>query len=203
MLSHYASSTAVLLLLALVPGPDVAVVMRSAVQHGRGAGFQAAVGVAGGLAVWALLAVAGLAALLAASATAYDVVRVAGAAYLIALGLKQLWRSRDGGTSRTPEVSLQRSAWKAGALTNLLNPKVAVIYTSLLPSLVPRSGSPTAWLGALALTHIALSLLILIAYATAAGASRRALSGRRGRAVLDRLAGMTLIGLGVRIAIER
>lgn len=203
MVGHYASSTAVLLVLALVPGPDVAVVMRSAVQHGRTAGFQAAAGVTGGLAVWALLAVAGLAALLAASATAYDVVRVAGAAYLIVLGLRQLWGSRAEPSPPTPEVSLHRSPWKAGALTNLLNPKVAVIYTSLLPSLVPRGGEPTVWLGTLALTHIALSLLILIAYAAAAGAFRKALSGRRGRAILDRISGMTLIGLGLRIAIER
>jgi threonine/homoserine/homoserine lactone efflux protein len=159
--------------------------------------------VAVGLAVWALLAVAGLAALLAASATAYDVVRFAGAAYLIALGLSQLWRSRAGDSESRPDASPDRSAWKAGLLTNLLNPKVAVIYTSLLPSLVPRGGSPTAWLGALALTHITESLLILIAYAATAGAFRTALSGDRGRWVLERIAGVTLIGVGLRLAIER
>lgn len=96
------------------------------------------------MAAWALLAVAGLGALLSASATAYDVVRVAGAAYLIVLGLRQLWRSRDKGSSRTLEVSLQRSAWKAGPLTNLLDPKVAVIG-GLARSTALARRSPLSW----------------------------------------------------------
>jgi threonine/homoserine/homoserine lactone efflux protein len=203
VLGHYVSAAAVLCLLALVPGPDVAVVTRSAVRQGRRAGFEAAAGVVGGLAVWALLAVAGLAALLAASATAYNVVRLAGAGYLLALGITQLWRSRAGNSERDADSHSDRSAWKAGALTNLLNPKVAVIYTSLLPSLVPRTGATTGWLGLLALTHITLSLLILLAYASAAGAFRRARSGPRGRSTLQRVTGVTLIGLGIRVAAQR
>ena len=203
MLGHYISAAAILCLLALVPGPDVAVVTRFAVQQGRKAGFEAAAGVAAGLGVWALLTVAGLAALLAASATAYNVVRLAGAAYLIALGLAQLWRSRAGGVEHAAAPPNGRTAWKTGALTNLLNPKVAVIYTSLLPSLVPHGDATTAWLGLLAVTHITLSLLILVGYASAAGAFRHALSGARGRSILQRVTGFTLIGLGVRVAIER
>jgi threonine/homoserine/homoserine lactone efflux protein len=119
---------------------DHHVVICAAGRQGRRAGFEPAAGVVGGLAVWALLAVAGLAALLAASATAYNVVRLAGAGYLLALGITQLWRSRAGNRERDADSHRDRSTWKAGALTNLLNPKVAVIYTSLLPSLVPRTG---------------------------------------------------------------
>jgi threonine/homoserine/homoserine lactone efflux protein len=203
VLGHYVSAAAVLCLLALVPGPDVAVVTRSTVQQGRRAGFEAAAGVISGLAVWALFAVAGLAALLAASATAYNVVRLAGAGYLVVLGLTQLWRSRAGYSERPADSASDRSAWKSGLLTNLLNPKVAVIYTSLLPSLVPRGGATTAWLGVLALTHITVSFLLLITYAWAAGAFRTALSGRRGRSILERITGLTLIGLGVRVAVRR
>jgi threonine/homoserine/homoserine lactone efflux protein len=203
VLGHYVSAAVLLGLLALVPGPDVAVVTRYAVQRGRREGFEAAAGVIGGLAVWALLAVAGLAALLAASATAYDVVRLAGAGYLIALGLTQLWRSRAGRSERLACSPSDRSAWKAGLLTNLLNPKVAVIYTSLLPSLVPSGGSTAGWLGLLALTHITVSFLVLVTYACAAGAFRKALSGQRGRSILERITGVTLIGLGVRVAVQR
>lgn len=203
MLGHYVSAAAVLCLLALVPGPDVAVVTRCAVRGGRRAGFAAAAGVVVGLAIWAVLAVAGLAAVLAASATAYTVVRLAGAGYLLALGITQLWRARAVNSQRETEWRSDRSAWKAGALTNLLNPKVAVIYTSLLPSLVPRTGATTGWLGLLALTHITLSLLILLVYAAAAGAFRRALSGPGGRSTLQRITGVTLIGLGIRVAAQR
>jgi threonine/homoserine/homoserine lactone efflux protein len=202
VLGHYVSATAVLCLLALVPGPDVAVVMRCAVRGGRRAGFAAAVGVVVGLAVWALLAVVGLAALLAASATAYDVVRLAGAGYLLTLGVTHLWRARPGSSEHEADWR-GRSAWKAGVLTNLLNPKVGVIYTSLLPSLVPRAGSTTGWLGLLAVTHITLSLLFLLIYASAAGIFRKALSRPRGRSILQRITGVTLIGLGIRVAAER
>jgi hypothetical protein len=71
------------------------------------------------------------------------VVRFAGAGYLIALGVTHLWRTRPGSLEREVDGRSDRCVWRAGALTNLLNPKVAFIYTSLPPSLVSRTGAST------------------------------------------------------------
>ncbi|MFE8030612.1 LysE family transporter, partial [Streptomyces sp. NPDC057409] len=87
------AATGVLALLTMVPGPDMAIVTRRAVAVGRRDGLLTVGGVASGLLVWGVLAVAGLAAVLAASAAAYTVVKLVGAAYLVVLGARALWRS--------------------------------------------------------------------------------------------------------------
>src|SRR5579872_3884369 len=94
VLAAYAAAVGVLALLTIVPGPDVAVVTRFALTSGRRGGIEAALGVVIGLLIWGTLTVLGLAAVLAASSTAYTIVKVAGATYLVWLGLRALWRSR-------------------------------------------------------------------------------------------------------------
>lgn len=202
MVMHWLAAAAVLGVLAAVPGPDVAIVSRYALAGGQGAGLRASAGVVAGLIVWALLAIAGLAALLAASGGAYDAVRLAGAAYLTGLGLRQLWSSRFSDHA-DPLPAPRRSAWRAGLLTNLLNPKVAVIYTALLPSLLPRQDASPLRLAGLAVTHIALSYVALVLYSLLFSRSRARLSRRRVRARVGRVTGLVLVGLGIRVALER
>lgn len=200
MWASYAAAVGALALLTLLPGPDVAVVTRFAVSGAAADGARAAVGIVAGLAVWGVLTVLGLAAVLAASATAYTVVKIAGAVFLLAMGVRLLWRSRrpDSRREKTPAGHPARS----GLLTNLLNPKIAVFYTGLLPSLVPPGGSPHVWLPLLVATHVVLSLAWLFAYAAAMSRSRSVLGRPRVRTVLDRVTGCVLIGLGVRVAAQ-
>jgi threonine/homoserine/homoserine lactone efflux protein len=202
MLVHWLAAAGVLGFLAVVPGPDVAVVSRYALRDGRGGGLRASAGVVAGLVVWALLAVAGLAALLAASGGAYDAVRLAGAVYLMGLGLSQLWASRSADRV-DPALVPRRSAWRAGLLTNLLNPKVAVIYTALLPSLLPRHGASTLWLAGLAITHIFLSFIALAVYSLLFSRFRGPLSRPSVRVRVERMTGLVLVGLGIRVAVAR
>lgn len=203
MLSSYLTAVAALALLTVVPGPDVAVVTRFALTGDRTAGARAAAGVVAGLAVWGMLTVIGLATVLAASAVAYTIVKIVGAVFLVAMGVHMLWRSRR--TRSGPAVPPPTEAGhpgRSGLLTNVLNPKIAVFYTGLLPSLVPAGGSPGVWLPVLVLTHAGLSLAWLVGYAAAVSRSRSVLGRPRVRTVLDRVTGCVLIGFGARVAAE-
>jgi len=203
MLASYAAAVAVLGLLALVPGPDVAVVARYALANGRGAGVHAALGVVLGLMFWGLLTVLGLAALLAASAGLYTAVKLAGAAYLVVMGARALWRSRaPRELSRWQHGSGTVRPTRAGLVTNLLNPKIAVFYTSVLPSLVPHGAPAAPWLAALVLTHAILSLMWLSGYALVFSRTRSVLTRPRARQLLEALTGVVLIAFGARVAIE-
>ncbi|MFD8287471.1 LysE family translocator, partial [Streptomyces lavendulae] len=158
MLTQLAAATGVLALLTLVPGPDMAIVTRRAVSRGRADGLRTVGGIAAGLLLWGALTVAGLAALLAASAEVYLVVKLAGAAYLCFLGVQSL-RRPGGGPEGDPEgagsgagsggngSSGSGSAWRTGLVSNALNPKIAVFYTGLLPTLAGGGGGPGAGVG--------------------------------------------------------
>lgn len=205
MISAYLAAVLVLGLLAATPGPDVAVVTRYALSGGRGPATRTAVGVVLGLTAWGAATVVGLAALLAASADAFAVVRVAGAAFLVALGVMALWRSRRAPSEQaapSPPPAGERPL-RAGLFTNLLNPKIAVFYTSMLPTLVPRGASAALWLPLLVATHAALSLGWLSGYAAVFSRSRDVLARPRVRRRLEQATGAVLIALGVRVAVSR
>lgn len=201
MLTAWVGAVAALAILTILPGPDVAVVTRTALSQGRAAALRTSFGIVSGLFVWGVLAVAGLAALLAASATAYTWLKVIGAAYLIGLGLLTLWRSRR---TPAPDLSRVRSTrpFLTGLLSNVTNPKIAVFYTSLLPGLVP-SGAPQA-LGMLLLVvvHAVMGVVWLGFYASVIVRAAGTLQRPRVRQALDRVTGTVLIGFGVRVAVR-
>jgi len=195
------AAVAALALLTVLPGPDLAVVTRLALSSGRGQALRGALGIVTGLLVWGLLTVAGLAALLAASAAAYAVVTWAGAGYLVLLGLVALWQSRSAPAAvhQLPARSGQ-GGFRTGLVTNLLNPKIAVFYTGLLPSLVPDGAPQTPTLVGLVLVHGLLTLAWLGSYTSMVVRASGVLQRPRVRQALDRLTGVVLIGMGVRVA---
>lgn len=201
MLTALLTATAVLALLTLVPGPDMAVVTRAALGAGRSAGLRVATGIVSGLLVWGLLTVVGLSAILAASTRAYTVVKLAGAAYLIYLGVRALWESRTSRPKTAPR-SQKSGTWKAGFTTNLLNPKIAVFYTGLLPQLVP-SGWPTGpSLALLVVIHAVISIAWLSGYVALLSRARSTFERPTVRKALERVTGAVLLGFGAKIALE-
>ena len=197
------AAVAALTLLTLVPGPDLAVVTRVALASGRGAAARTAAGIVAGLLVWGLLTVAGLAALLAASAEAYALVKLAGAAYLVFLGVQTLWRSRRSLAQESVAVPPRAERpWRTGLVTNLVNPKIAVFYTGLLPQLVPAGAPAAPTLGALVLVHAGLSLAWLNLYALLLHRASATLQRPRVRRALDQLTGLVLVGFGLRVATQ-
>ncbi|MCQ4118965.1 LysE family translocator [Rhodococcus tibetensis] len=200
-----ATALAVLAQLTVVPGPDMAVVTREGLSGGRSSALRATFGVVAGLMVWGALTVVGLGAVLAASAEAYTVVKVVGGLYLVYLGVTTLWQSRtrkESAGTKPVSVHLQGSSWRAGFLTNLLNPKIAVFYTGLLPQLVPP-GWPTApTLAALVLVHGLLGIVWLGAYSLLLTRARATLGKPSIRRILDRITGTVLFGFGAVVVAE-
>jgi threonine/homoserine/homoserine lactone efflux protein len=204
MWSSLLTAVLVLALLTVVPGPDVAVVTRVALGAGRRAAAWSAAGVAAGCLVWGALTVAGLAAILAASAEAYTVVKLVGAAYLVFLGAQALWRSRRRAVSAAEDVSPRREGrpFVTGLLTNLLNPKIAVFYTGLLPQLVPAGAPVAVTMLGLVVVHAVLGVLWLNTFAALLHGARNTLTRPRVRRAMDRVTGVVLIGFGVRVATQ-
>jgi threonine/homoserine/homoserine lactone efflux protein len=147
----------------------------------------------------------GLAAVVATSAKAFAAIKLAGAAYLIYLGVQALrsahrHRQDDGVTARPAPNG--RQALRQGLVSNLLNPKIAVFFTSLLPQFVGTHGS-AGHLLVLGLLFNAMGVSWLLFYAAAAARGRNILARPRVKLALDRITGIVLIGLGARLALEK
>jgi threonine/homoserine/homoserine lactone efflux protein len=195
----------VVLLAAMSPGPDFVIVTRNAMLAGRRAGMACAAGIAAGVFAWAIVTALGIAGLLAASAVAYTIVKLAGAAYLVLLGIRALLAARRGGYEE-PAVSGRRAtgalaSFRQGLVTNLLNPKVAVFFTALLPQFLPPSATviDNLLLAGLAAT---VTLVWFVVLTNVVNALRRFLTANRVRRTIDAVMGTLLVGLGLRIAAE-
>jgi threonine/homoserine/homoserine lactone efflux protein len=191
-------------LLTITPGADMAMVARSVFTGGRRDAFATTLGISAGCLVWAFASAVGVAAVLAASRTAYDALRLVGAAYLIWLGLQSLLAARRG-SAEAPEAGLARrgSPFRQGLLTNLFNPKIAVFYSTFLPQFI-GPGDPALVLSlALAGVHIALGIAWLSLYAWLLDRALATFRGSRLRRALDAVTGTVLVGLGLRLAAER
>jgi threonine/homoserine/homoserine lactone efflux protein len=195
-------------LVIITPGPDTALTVRNALLGGRRAGVATAAGVALGLAVWTAAASAGLAALLVASEPAFVAVKLAGAAYLVLLGLQTLvhaWRGRpvEGDGEREAARLRPGVALRQGLLNDLGNPKIAVFFTTLLPQFAPAHGPAFATLLAFGLLFCAMTFAWLCVYSAVVARAGRVLRRPRVRWVLDAVMGAALVAVGVRVAVER
>jgi threonine/homoserine/homoserine lactone efflux protein len=192
---------AVASVIVVLPGPDMALVLQNGLAGGRRAALETAVGVNAGLVVWAVAAALGLAALLQASEPAFDAVRLAGAAYLAWLGLRALrdaWR----GAPIAHAPRRRASPFRQGLFCNLLNPKVALVFTTLIPQFVGAGGGlPDTLL--LAAVFIAMGLVWLTGYALLVARVGALLRRPRVRRTLSAVTGVVLVAFGARVAAER
>jgi threonine/homoserine/homoserine lactone efflux protein len=198
-----AAFLAVALVVICTPGPDTALTVRNSLLGNRRAGIFTALGVSTGQLVWTLAASVGIAALLVASEPAFQALKLAGAAYLIWLGVQTLWsvvrrRSRERDAEPRRAVS-PRQAWRQGVLSNLGNPKSAAFFTSLLP----QFGDSFVVLLALGLLYSTLTLTWLSGYAVAVARAGDVLRRERVRRTLDAVTGAVLVAFGIRLATER
>lgn len=203
----------VVAVLTITPGPDMVLVLRNGMRGGAPLAWATGLGCCTGIAVHASAAVLGLSALLAASAAAFTVVKLAGAVYLVWLGasaLWTLWRGRGRPRSAEPPpaaaaeaaVLTRRAAFRQGLLTNLLNPKIALLFLTLLPQFV-APGEPRATTSAeLAVLFLLIAVLWWRLFSLAVGGLGRLLSRPRVRAGIEGTAGVVLIALGLRVALS-
>ncbi|WP_411124506.1 LysE family translocator [Streptomyces sp. x-19] len=219
MLTSLIGFTVVAALLTVSPGPDFAVVLRTALGSGRRAALCAALGVAAGCFVWGLAGAVGLTAMLAASKAAYDALRIAGALYLVWLGVQALRsaraRRRTDGAAPAPDAAdapgdggapaVPGGPWRAfrgGLLTNVLNPKVGVVYLSLLPQFIPHGAPVVATTMLLVTVHAVLGVLWLGGVTLAVHRARAVLQRPRVRRRLDQATGGVLVALGAAVGFE-
>ena len=185
--------------LVLIPGPNVVYITTRSVSEGRRAGVASALGVETGTLVHIGVAAAGLSALIAASAAAFAVVKYAGAAYLIYLGLRTLL-SRDSGAGGPAELPRGlRRAYLEGLVVNVFNPKVILFFLALLPQFVDRTaGAVPAQVTLLGLVLFFLGVLSDLTYALGAGSIGAWLRSRPAFARRQRyVTGAIYLALGV------
>jgi len=200
---HLWAFMAIAIVIIVVPGPDMALVTRNALLFGRGPALATALGVCTGLTVWTVASAFGVAAVIHASAIAFTVLKLAGGAYLVWLGIEAL---RTAG--RHAELPPRRPVdgargFRQGVTSNLANPKIAVVFTSLVPQFVDPGEPLLVPFLVLGSIFVALTLAWLCAYAVAASRASGILQRPRMRLALDRLTGVVLIALGLRLATER
>jgi len=202
MLVALASFTVAATLIVLLPGPDTLVVVRSIMRGGRRKGITTALGNLCGLTVWVCAAALGLAAVLRASEVGYDILRIAGATYLLWLGV-QAWRNR-GRIEDAPRGrgGVLGTGFFAGLLTNLLNPKVGVFFVTFLPGFVPRGdsvGLTSLLFGAI---FVALTAIYWVVLLGLAGTVTAWMNAPRIRRRLDTITAAILVGFGAKLVTE-
>lgn len=198
----------VLVLLRVAAGPGHAGRGAQPRPGGRRAGIRTAAGVLCGLAVWVVAAVLGLSALLRASEVGYEALKIVGACYLVWIGVQSLRALRrpvgqeaidpSGSTAPLDRVG----GFGAGFLTDILNPKIGVLFVSFLPGFVPDGYSPVWTTLGLGAVYIVLTALYCAALVVAAGSISTWMRTARIRRRIDALTGLVLVGFGVRLATE-
>ncbi|MCP3954556.1 MAG: LysE family translocator [Desulfobacterales bacterium] len=199
-------------LLTLSPGADTMLVMRSVISRGPIAGILTTAGICSGLFVHASLSAAGLSLILLKSAIAFEILKTAGACYLFYLGfqsIRQLFK-KGPGAADSPRSSLvkngkksARRAFMEGMLNNILNPKPAVFYLALLPQFIGPADPVFLKSLLLATIHFAMSIIYLSAVSLFFGKMRSFLASPRAQRWLEASSGAILIGLGIRLAMEK
>ncbi len=190
--------------LVLTPGPNMIYLISRSITQGPQAGLVSLGGVGLGFVFYMLCAAFGITALLFAVPFAYDALRLAGAGYLLWLA----WQAvKPGGRSpfevRKLAVDGPRKLFAMGFVTNLLNPKIAMLYLALLPQFIDPSGSVLGQSLVLGATQIAISVSVNAIIALAAGSIALFLATRPSWMMVQRwLMGTVLAGLAVRMAVE-
>jgi threonine/homoserine/homoserine lactone efflux protein len=198
-------------LLNLTPGPDVLYIVSNALRSGARAGLVAGLGITAGCFVHVAAAAVGVGALLSASATAFTVLKWAGAAYLLWMGVRMLFARAVGGNgaamaaapSAAPVAASLRSVFLGGFWTNVLNPKVALFFLAFVPQFIaPGTDNKALAFVLLGVLFNVNAIPVNAGWALAASwMARRAGAIQRGMHWLDRVAGALFIGFGLKLAL--
>lgn len=193
----------VALLVTITPGPGTAAILRVAARDGRAAAMSTVLGNSIGVLMWAILSAVGVSSLILASETAYNVLRIGGAAFLIVLGLRSLLqRARaQGSTDPLVEQPTRGGGWRIGIITSLSNPKLAVFFIALFPQfLQPHSAVlPAALMMAVVIVAFDLAWFGTLIYLVD---RLRALMRPQVQQIMERVIGGVLIGVGVLLLTE-
>ena len=198
----------VALAMTMAPGADTMLVVRNSLRGGRRDGYFTVAGICSGLYIHALLSALGISVILMHSASAFAIMKIAGAAYLVWLGFNSMRSAARGAQAQaTAAVAMTRvtpvRCYREGLLTNVLNPKVIVFYLALLPQFIGPSDPVLLKSLLLTVIHFIEGILWLGFVAYIVDRSRQFFMKQNMRRWLDAICGTLLIGLGVRLAMEQ
>jgi threonine/homoserine/homoserine lactone efflux protein len=210
VITHFVAFLGISIVVIVTPGQDTALTIRNTLLGKRRAGIATAAGVSTGQLTWTIATSAGLAALLTASAPIFTAVRLAGAAYLVFLGLQALHsatfsRSPSPFSAPSPLAGEDRGGgfmrpYRQGLLSNLGNPKMVVFFSSLLPQFVTPGPVAFAGLVMLGFVFCCMTFTWLAGYAIVVDRVGDVLRRKRIRRAIEATTGLVLVGLGLRIA---
>jgi threonine/homoserine/homoserine lactone efflux protein len=193
--------------IAAVPGPSTALIIRQSIRGGRRAGFATVLGNESGVFLWGIAAAFGFTALLAASRVAYDTMRITGAAVLIWFGIQSLRAARRGAPvtagsgERDPAPTFLRS-YRAGLGMNLANPKAAIFAMSFLPQFVPAGAPQLPTMVGLAALWAVFEVGFYGTYVWFVHRMKAVFERASVRRRMEQVSGVVLLALGVRLALE-
>ena len=203
LMQTFLNFVAVAALAVLLPGPDAFVVMRTALAGGRRAGVWAGAGSAVGNLLWGAASVVGVTGLLAASGAAFSVVKLAGAVYLVYLGVQSLRAARRGETLTAEGAGHERlsaaTAFRRGLASDLLNVKVGLFFTALMPQFM-SADAPALLPAAMVAAMGAIVFVLMAGYAHVAARVSATLRRRRSAQAVNGTMGTVLLALGARLA---
>lgn len=195
----------VVLVLTVTPGPDMVLVLRNGLSSGPRTAWVTGLGCCTGIALYALAAAFGLAAFLQTSPQAFDIVRWVGALYLAYLGIRTVLATRKvrhaetGGAVEMGTALPVGEAYRQGVISNVLNPKIALLFLTLIPQFITVTEPKTQTSVILAVTFLGIAILWWSMFAAGLRAIGALLTKRTSRIWVERLAGVVLIALGARI----
>jgi threonine/homoserine/homoserine lactone efflux protein len=190
-------------LLAVAPGPDIIYVLARGVAQGRRAGIAAALGFATGCIFHTVLAAVGIAALIRSSEVAFDLVRYAGAAYLVWIGIQALRHASSFSIEAAGDRRALGTIYRQSVIGNMLNPKVTLFFLAFLPQFVNTEAGRVGWqMALLGAVFMAITVAVFGAIAIFSGwigdrVRRKPAIGQR----LNVFAGVTFVALGIRVAL--
>jgi threonine/homoserine/homoserine lactone efflux protein len=194
------------LLLAVTPGPDMAVVTKNALAHGRRGVVLTTTGIALALSIWVTATAVGLSALLRASGELLFVLKLVGAAYLAYLGVRALLESRQRPAdllTSTPAPAPAHAIFRQGFLSAISNPKLGVFFVTFLPQFVAPGQALLPRLLELGLTFAIIGWTWMLVYGLLISRIRDFITAPRVRQWMQRVTGVVLLGFGARLALER
>jgi len=191
--------------LTVTPGADTALVTRNAISRGRSAGFATTLGISLGCLIHSIASALGLSVILARSAEAYQIVKMAGAIYLVYIGIRGIWGAWKPAAAQDTAASAAggRRSFVEGLFTNLLNPKVALFYLTFLPQFIKPGENVLPKSMLLASIHIVMGLSWLSLYTLFLGRMKYVLSRSNVKRNLEAVTGTLLLALGTRLAFEK
>ncbi|MCM3768898.1 MULTISPECIES: LysE family translocator [Priestia] len=191
--------------LVILPGPDTAIMTKNTLTVGRQGGFKTMLGICCALSIHTLTAILGLSAIIAKSVLLFSIFKYIGAVYLIYLGIKSLWtlRNKEKAETTAENKYKNKSSFKQGFLTNLLNPKIAVFFLTFLPQFVnPGSNTFMPFL-ILGITYIVLTVVWYLFYIYLLNQISAFMKKPKTQKVIEGITGTILIGFGIKLALEK